>query len=604
MKNIPLHPFSGLSLDKPGRFEDPTLATRAVNVLFRDGCFYRRGGLSRIGSNGPFPDKVLAVACYDPFFDVQKHLLAFTKRDIYLYDANTEEWSFVTPRYYAGQASCAGSTTAVVGNTTAWSNSWPAAVYQIKFGTQDPNGVGTPDEWYTIASFTDATHLVLSGDGPNTSGDVNYVIRMCLSGGDDNFPSITQPVSGSTYEKTVVMTNYVDMPVIWEGVASAGIGDGFFRALGGSPNRAKYAATAGARTLLAWFNDSGTEYPQGVMGSARADAEDWSEDYKELLVETEDEITAIVPFGTGFLVYKEDSVTPFEPTYQEDGPPYSFYENRIPVGTPCGRSVAELLSLHVFKGVGGFYATDGSSPVSIGDKIDSEINERINTDRIGSCFSVADEDCGLYIFMYPKSGDEDPRDAAVYNAKEKSWTTWEMKNALTCGGVYYRQDPLLTLQDLIDRGDTYNDLMGTRLRDLLDASPQRRIVFGGADGYVYEYHEGHDTDSGLEIEAVVETVDHPMNDIKSSLLFKQIILGMRGEPSGNVAVQVSLDGGYTWSGDMEVNAVGVAPFIERVIWCIKKGKRARVRFKNVNGSNFKVESMVLGYEDGGVELRG
>lgn len=206
--------------------------------------------------------------------------------------------------------------------------------------------------------------------------------------------------------------------------------------------------------------------------------------------------------------------------------------------------------------------------------------------------------------MYPKSGDEDPRDAAVYNAKEKSWTTWEMKNALTCGGFYYRQDPLLTLQDLIDRGDTYNDLMGTRLRDLLDASPQRRIVFGGADGYVYEYHESHDTDSGLGIEAVVETVDHPMNDIKSSLLFKQIILGMRGEPSGNVAVQVSLDGGYTWSGDMEVNAVGVAPFIERVIWCIKKGKRARVRFKNVNGSNFKVESMVLGYEDGGVELRG
>ena len=83
--------------------------------------------------------------------------------------------AIITKKYITGTASCSGGIT-VTGTTTVWLfASWPASICQIKFGTQDSNGVGTPDTWHTINSWTDATHLELSAAGPNTGGAVETI---------------------------------------------------------------------------------------------------------------------------------------------------------------------------------------------------------------------------------------------------------------------------------------------------------------------------------------------------------------------------------------------------------------------------------------------
>lgn len=80
-------------------------------------------------------------------------------------------------RYTTGQASCAG-TTSVTGNGTAWSTARIAGGARIAFGYTDPTQV--PDNaWYelTPTAAPGDTSITLTTAGPDTGGNVNYVIE-------------------------------------------------------------------------------------------------------------------------------------------------------------------------------------------------------------------------------------------------------------------------------------------------------------------------------------------------------------------------------------------------------------------------------------------
>lgn len=79
--------------------------------------------------------------------------------------------------YTTGTVSCTGTTT-VTGNGTLWGatagSAQIAAGSRIGFGTTDPTQVST---WYEISSVPSDTGFNLTAAGPNTGGNVSYVIE-------------------------------------------------------------------------------------------------------------------------------------------------------------------------------------------------------------------------------------------------------------------------------------------------------------------------------------------------------------------------------------------------------------------------------------------
>lgn len=599
MRTIPIHPFKGLDLDTPARFIGDNLMPVATNVVIRDGKISIRPGYTQLGSS--LVDKVTAIVSYDPFFYPMSYVVAFTLRDAFYYDLASSSWKYITKRHYAGKASCAGSTTAVVGSSTpAWSTLWPASRYYIKFGNQDPNTAGT---WYLIASFGSATALTLATNGPNTGGAVDYVIRMCFNASDDQYPQIAQSVDEDTWEKVLIYTNYVDPPLIWEGTAACGIGDGFLRNLGGTPpTNAKAVGAVSSRVFLGNVIDGAVTYPQTVFGSAAGDPEDWTTSpLANNLVETDDEVLAILPWGTSLFVYKEKSITEIVPTYDATNP-FVFYEKKFMNGLKVGRGITQFGNAHILRGDNDFYVMNGSSMPPIGSGINNTITGLMNDDTVIHAFAVTlNKD--LWAFFFPEAGQTYPSVAVVFNMKTGEKMLWRMAHAMTAGGSYQKQGNLLTCSDSISLGTTGSDYLGITCLQSLQASSEIKYALGDEDGNVYELDETVGTDNGINIDMIFETCDHPSEDYFMSRIFERLFIGIEAVPVGNIIINISTDAGTTWSSDILIPLTG-SGFIELVAAIMKRGKRIRIRGRNVNGSQPRIESLMLGYSDDGEEMRG
>lgn len=159
---------------------------------------------------------VMAIISFIPR-NATESVLFLTPKTLYKYDSTTDDGFKLNPIYATGTVAVSG--TAVTGVGTLWTaNAKPGD--QITFGTAV--GKSAKLTWFTVLSVTDNTHLVLTATAGTIGAGAAYTLSKAFQGTKHNlwdYDIFT--LDGDSGNDQVIMTNGVDFPVSWDGVASA-----------------------------------------------------------------------------------------------------------------------------------------------------------------------------------------------------------------------------------------------------------------------------------------------------------------------------------------------------------------------------------------------
>lgn len=661
MKHFDVPSIYGIVKDYHQRMIPENKLSDGLNIMFREGKMINRWGYAALGGNLPLNGAVTNIILYELLSTAVQHILAFTTRDAYVYDASAGQFDFITMCYSRGTVNVSG--TAVTLSSGEWRNTdWnKQGVYQIKFGNQDVNGSGT---WYIVSKVDGPITLTLATSGGSETG-VQYVLRLCWSGNIDNPHSITTAYDDILGEKILIVANGIEPLRSWKGsdlmydlgsmtgdthsnttidnlantshlyvgqlVTGWGV-DSTIATVTLSPPSITLddaATQTNADTMLnfgtmriarfvGFFGSTGYEHlitafvkegpdnrPQTLDVSHAGKPEIWGDDidapiYYDLL-NTNDEIQGVVPLQTRMLIYKRHSITEMWATPGGGNiDPYDFNQNKISdIGTPSIRTVVNFGSFHIFLSDDNIYQFNGTNLTSIGTEIINSLISESNRPYMNRAFAFSIRDEDLYVLFMPV--EEDYCDKAyVYNYMEKTWTIWETNHQMTANGVYIREySP--TWAELEASGELWSE-MGQRWSDLIFYENNTRYVLGDKDGYIYEFSPDWTNDDGVAnpININIVTRDYPINDRKHCFHLRELVMGIDTQSAGNIMVRASIDFGETWSGWAILSLVGASDYVERIANFIERGRQVRFQIQNLNGTPFGIESLIIGYNDGGV----
>ena len=150
------------------------------------------------------------------------------------------------------------------------------------------------------------------------------------------------------------------------------------------------------------------------------------------------------------------------------------------------------------------------------------------------------------------------------------------------------------------------DNMLMKWEDLILYEDNERIIFGDADGYIYEFTSRHFLDELTAFSAYVVTRDYPLNDIRHYFRLCQTIIGVCNKLDGSFQISASVDFGNTW---IDVDAFGYEAvdidygdnYIEYIANWLETGRQVRFKIENIDGSYFSIESLNIGFEDAGIQ---
>jgi len=577
--------FYGLQTNTHERDVADEALTSGLNFLCKGSTVYRRDGYQNIGTlNG----RVMWVGTFDRLVDDDKLLVAFTPTDGYVMNTSGT-FEFITRIYTTGTAQCSGGTT-VTGTDTSWDyENYPDDSWYIKFGTTDPNGTGTPDTWYKIASWTSATALELDEDGPSMGSADDYVIRRCFTGATSDIFSVTFPVNSSAWTNALVVTNGVD-PVM----SYTGDTDEYLEAISYLETNsitAKYVTFYGEQLILAHLNDAGTIHEQGIMYSKAGDMTTWDEGAagSEDLFGTQDQIMGIYSLADRLIVYKKYSITSGVST-GDDTLPFSFSQGAVrDIGLAAPRAIVSMNRQHYFLGWDNVYMYDGIRCQEVGDIIKDGIFDALNSEYIHYCFMgiVGDERA---IALHIPTGDSSTIDK-VYVVYDNKWNEWEYADSMTALGRYW-ETSAETFASL-DESILYSTVSG-RYVDWISISERYDAVYGDEDGEIYVY--GTSTiDDDTDIDAYIITKDFSFYGFGKSFGLNRVGLGLEGENSASVKVYVSTDHGATWSTPITLDKGTGEVYVQRTAQFMESAGYAMIKVANVSGDDLGVEHMRFEY---------
>lgn len=665
MNYITVQQFDGMACDFASRNLNDTVCRHIENCIVENKKIKRRHGYSALGDNLPLSGKITGFAYLELIQANEQYLIATTKLDTYYYDTAANLWKFITKSYNTGTVTVSG-TTATVGGGGTWSTGYPVTSYikfgtnnlntlsitktgnttsgsAVISGMSDTtnlyaglpvSGTGIPagativsvdsasqitisanatangagvtitfnvSTWYKITAWPSGTTATVTTP-PTIATGVAYCIRLCWTGGDDDYHSIITPTVGSTVERIAVITNGVDVPQKWSG-------SGNCEDLGGSPQRGKYAADYSNYVFLGNIIDeaSGDYYPQTVYNSAVANPEDWTTlgagNYG--LFTGTDEIMQLKVLANKLMCYKEKSITEFGYTGDATAP-IDYNESKVrEIGTFSGRSVADFGNFHIFAFEDNIYIFDGSNIKGVGEGIFKTFLAEMSNENKGRTFALPYIEKNLYCLFYPGISDENCKYAFVYNIVDGSWVKWSFPHAFSAAG-YYKKTTGYTLDDLIALGWTLDgpEMMSVTLDGLLGTVGQKTYVLGDENGYVYEFEQICGTDDGTPISTTIITKDYPCpeeGDRKIADLIVELTISVLNAATGYICLNVSTDFGSTWSADRNIPCGGTE-LTDIPIGLKHLGKQVSFRLRNVNGISYELDSLLIGFEISGLTV--
>jgi len=565
LKQFRIPAILGVIKDTPSEDLPDEAAISVSNFIFLRNTFFRRGGLGLRGTL-PTTDPITCVSFYDLIMSSSRFLLCTTTRDTFKYDGS---WKFITRNLNTGTVTVGGDDKTVTLAGTTWPDwdDYPeGSICQIKFGTTDMNGTGTPDTWFPIDTWDSTTQLTLATLCTEAVSGAAYVIRLCWSGDEDDQHEIVYPVDEGTWDKLAVITNGKDAIQKWDG------GSGTCTLLGGSPNLARHIGYFYNHLILGDITDTGTEYPQTVELADIGDPETWSAILYNL-VDTDDKIMALKSFRGSLIIYKEKSIAVARAT-GDDEDPISIDENMHPIGTLAPKTICDVSGVQFFLGNDDVYMFDGSNVHKLADKIvASSLFRELNKTKINRAFAGVIPEESLYCLFIPTGTNTTCNRCYAYNWKTKAWQIWEF-SGLTAGCPAY----LDTVFKIGDLTGTIGDLTGT-IGSYRTEGKQESLVLAGTSGKVYYYDSSANDDNGTSIEATLITKDYSINEVHQAFLLSRLTIGVSYVEAGSsLYVSLSTDYGDTWTDEVQIETTEDA-FYEYIASFLIRAKRVRFKFR-------------------------
>ena len=458
----------------------------------------------------------------------------------------------------------------ITGDGATWSTTWPENVYDIKFGTTEIDGTGTPDTWYVIEDFVDTDELVIDGiidENDFLAAGTDYIIRQTfLSTGDDYFDTcnIIQGL-GADDEKELILTNGVDPIKLYNACGELETldmtGDG-----GSAPiETAKYCAYYHGHLLFGWCNDGTNDLPQSVYWSRRGYPTYWDSSlgqgasYQDLIV-NDDHITGMKVLNQRLYIFKEDSIVKCYFTGYTQ-PAFEFIEDKVrKKGCPWGRTIINIGEGVIYRSRENVCIFNGvSQPQDIGDKVIEYIKSIEDEDYLHKYFAKHIAKEFLYILFVPTSATT--WTPVVCNYKKGSWTIWDYEDEFNTFGIYD------------------ND-----------------VVLGDESGNVYLMDLTATDDNGTDIDAYTVTGDLPLTEEMFRLGETKLVTE---STIGELEIRTSVNFGDSYSDPITIDMDTEDSIYEHVQNWVQLGEQVRIKINNVCGSQFAYESLELGYKPAG-----
>jgi hypothetical protein len=560
------------------------------NVIFEDGKVKKRAGYAQLGSNLPLNGRVSLITEFSKLRVNEKQTICCTEHEVYKFYNGA--WIFLTPVYNTGTAAASGTAVTGAGGAT-WDTGWPASQYYIKFGTNDKNGIGSPDVWFTIASVDSATGITLASTA-GTIGAGAYVIRksFALTVTDDWQVAYVIMPPGGTDELWGIFVNGTE---IWYYDGTT------FADLAGTTLGAKFIKSYYDHIVIGFVTDGSDSLPQSIYWNERGDPTDWtggSSGYVDLLQGT-GEITGLEVLHQRMYVTKNDSIV--EGYYTGDATvPFIFNEDKIyKAGCVNGKTLVNNSKELLFQSADNILSFDGFQVNPIGDEVATDLIQNVNSEYAYKNFAVNIPDKHLYCLFIVTIGYTEPNKVYVFNYLSRVWTIWSMADFMRCVGEY--SVTATATWESVANGIKWSDMSGYwNIRSISAGS--NNFAFGDSAGYVYRMDFTGTLDDDANIDCFIETKDYEAYDSEgqpkadTAMKLLRTLLTMESY-LGDIRVRYSTDFGVSWSTPIDfTQSVPVRHYFQR--W-LGRGNQIRFRIENIDNSRFDIINMMIEYNESG-----
>ena len=421
-------PNLGVYLDRPSLDIDPRGLKDCLNVKIRDKRIVAEGmGWENFPQFASDVNRINLDDLRVLFIDEYRSTAGVTtaifcnQKDIFKFNPSAgppATVTYMTPRYAVGTASCAGSTTTIVGaggalwdtgKTTApidggYGNNVKAGNY-ISFGAADEDAQDAT--WYEIDSVTDDTHLELLVD-PGVVADGPYTIRQTLTGdNNDIFEAATFQNSQDTRHlglDVYYMTNGVEM-FSWDGNDPT-----FLRFWPGFTGKNLRVTR---QVLVIWnLLESGTRKHGSLRYSDTSHPDNMATEGAGEILPSDGilDLLNVVPLGDQLVCYYQGDLVMLQSV---DAPLYYIARVAVPgVGLVAQRAMMDFGDYHEFLSVDGAYRFDGVTITEAMPQVFRDVLRRISPNRIKQAYAHIDEPNGEVIWSIPLATDGQADDAA------------------------------------------------------------------------------------------------------------------------------------------------------------------------------------------------
>lgn len=395
--------------------------------------------------------------------------------------------------------------------------------------------LGTNGKWYYYDTGTPTWTEISNGSSPAFTG------------------TDTDPWDFAVVHGRLVGSNGVnaDLCYEWEDPSvNLGSGAGKIHQLTNS-YAAKYVNAFADRIFLANTIESGTAIVDRVRWNATGlanhnvwnPATDATAGFLDL-VDTPGAITGAQPLFGRHYVFKRDYIHRFTETGLTTP---SFTVQTIVDGVGCaeGRTLVEINSRLYFLGSDNVYRWDTSSrPEEIGTPIRNELFDILDRSEIRKCFAFHHELFNEYWLCIPSTNASWPDRAYVFNYESKSWTKSMLD--VTCAVPYRTVDPSPQIDDVMKQINSEP----TPIDSALSGADVLYPVLGREDKKPVQI----DDTSISDADGVTPTLSFDSSDTvfgakdgHTLATVHRVILTVRGRSSAVVSVELSVDGGQTWT---------------------------------------------------------
>jgi hypothetical protein len=448
------------------------------------------------------------------------------------------------------------------------------------------------DSWFSIASFTDATHLTLSSSA-GTVADGNYVIRRCfaLSVTSDWQAAYVIEPSGGSDELWCILSNGSEIWVYK--------GTGYVVDLDGTALGAKFIKSYYDHILLANVIDGVSLLPQSVYWNNRGDPEDWATGAAgyEDLIQGNGTITGMAVLNQRLYVLKPDSI--IEGYYTGlVSPAFTFEQDKIfKSGCSNGKTLVNTGNILIFLGLEHVTIFDGFQVNYVDDDITYDLILNLGSDYAYKNFAMHIPDKFLYCLFVVGTNATEPNVVYVYNYRNQVWSVWELPDFMRCVGTY-NITASVTWESIAD-GIAWEDYGGYWNISTLTAN-SNSYALGDSSGYVYKMDFLSNTDDGTDIDCYIDTKDFESLDTQGfqTHLAMKLLRTMLVLESylGDVQIQYSTTFGQTWSLPVTFTQSTIMNYFQR--W-LGRGNQFRFRISNLDNSQLDLINMIMEYTESG-----